>query len=70
MYARENDDNYGRPLRECRIMQPDWLFIFSQIIMVNMLLCITILCNNVLFYHYMVSQVDGSMLCDKPVNVL
>ena len=44
---------------------------FPQIIMVNMILCIYnyILCNNVLFY-YRVSQEDGSMPCDKPVNVL
>ena len=40
--------------------------------MVNMILSmyITILRNNVLFYHYRVSQEDGSMPCDKPVNVL
>ena len=37
--------------------------------MVNTILCITIyiLCNNVLFYHYRVSQEDGSMPCDNPV---
>ena len=43
--------------------------------MVNMILCtpvvcITILCNNVSFYRYRVSQEDGSMPCDRPVNVL
>ena len=33
--------------------------------------CITIiLCNNVSFYRYRVSQEDGSMPCDRPVNVL
>ncbi len=33
--------------------------------------CITIiLCNNVSFYRYKVSQEDGSMPCDRPVNVL
>ena len=32
--------------------------------------CINILCNNVSFYRYRVSQEDGSMLCDRPVNVL
>ena len=46
------------------------VIISSQIIMVNMILCITILCNNVLFYHYRVSREDGSMPGDKPVNVL
>ena len=39
-------------------------------IQVNMILRITILCNNVLFYHYRVSQGDGSTPCDKPVNAL
>ena len=28
------------------------------------------LCNNVSFYRYRVSQEDGSMPCDRPVNVL
>ena len=31
---------------------------------------IHILCNNVSFYRYRVSQEDGSMPCDRPVNVL
>ena len=46
---------------------------FPHIIMVNMILYMyytSILRNNVLFYHYRVSQEDGSMPCDKPVNVL
>ena len=62
----------------CLIVIPEFMthsfvfltLFFSQIIMVNMILCITILCNNVFFYHYRVSQEDGSMPCDKPVNVL
>ena len=29
-----------------------------------------ILCNNVSFYRYRVSPKDGSMPCDRPVNVL
>ena len=44
--------------------------LIGKVIIVNMILCITILCNNVLFYHYRLSQEDGSMPCDKPVNVL
>ena len=38
---------------------------------VCMYVCIIIiLCNNVSFYRYRVSQEDGSMPCDRPVNVL